>query len=898
MSIWKQKQKSFSQTLFFPIFLSLLIILLTSGISHAAQVTLGWNPSTQDIVKGYKVYCGTTPGGYGIVTDAGTMTTCTLSDLEQGQTYYFAASAYDANGNEGPLSDEISHTIALNDADGDGVPDTEESSIYGTDPNLADTDGDGVSDKEELTYWGTDWNGDADGDGIPNILDPDSDNDGISDGAEIDSGSDPTDALFPLDDSGRLAINAGGAEYSDGLGLTYQSDMFHAGGTAKPDSTATVTGTDTPEIYRSERWGTFTYAIPLPDGDYDLTLKFAEIYWTEAAQRVFDVLVEGNQAIADLDLVQVAGSGVAHDVTLPVTIKDGVLDLSFQATVNEAKLSGLVVARDTASEDSDADGITDLEEEYTYGTDPNRADTDNDGIRDGDELAYWGQDWNADLDGDGLENILDTDADGDGYTDGAELAEGYDPADPTSPAAPEQSDLVIALNAGDTSYTATDGTVYAADTGFSGGTAKAARTDSAAIAGTEDDRLYQSERWGSFGYSLPMANGNYVLTLKFAEIFWTDPDKRLFDVIVEGDEVVTDLDLVAQVGPNAAHDVQIPVTVSDGSLDVDFNTDVNHSKLSGLSVSRAAEPETPVAFAMNAGGGQYVDGSGVRYQEDAHFTGGNPKPATETSAPISGTEDDPLYQSERWGTFGYDIPMDNGNYVVTLRFAEIYWTDPGQRIFDVLVEGEEAVTDLDLVAEAGAAAAYDVEIPVSVTDGTLDIDFTTDVNHAKLSAVLVTRDETAPPAGPETVLAVNAGGTRYVDGDGNVFQADALFLGGKGKDATDKIGAIAETEDDFLYRSERWGTFGYALPLANGTYDVVIKCAEIFWSDPDKRIFTITAEGRAVATNLDLVAAAGSLTAHDLTARVEVTDGELNVDFAASVNNGQVCAILVRTVPE
>jgi hypothetical protein len=897
MSIWKQKQKSFSQTPFFPFFLSVLIILLTSGVSHAARVSLGWNQSTQDIVKGYKVYCGTASGGYGIVTDAGSATTCTLDNLEQGRTYYFAASAYDADGNEGPLSNEISYTIPADDADGDGLSDSLEME-YGTDPNSADTDGDGISDKEELDYWQSDWNGDIDGDGIVNILDPDSDNDGVSDGSEINAGSDPVDPLFPLDDSGRLAINAGGNEYSDGLGLTYQDDMFHAGGTAKPDSTATVTGTDTPEIYRSERWGTFSYAIPLPDGEYDLTLKFAEIYWTEPGQRVFDVLVEGNRAVADLDLVQAAGSGVAHDVTLPVTIKDGILDLSFQATVNEAKLSGLVVARNTASEDSDADGIADLEEEYTYGTDPNRADTDNDGLRDGDELAYWGQDWNADIDGDGLENLLDTDSDGDGYSDGAELSEGYDPSDPASPAAPEQSDVVIALNAGDASFTAADGTVYAADTSFSGGNAKPAKSDSAPIAGTEDDRLYQSERWGSFGYSLPMANGNYVLTLKFAEIFWTDPAKRLFDVIVEGSEVVTDLDLVAQVGPNTAYDVQIPVTVSDGSLDIDFNTDVNHSKLSALSVSRAVEPESPVTFAMNAGGGQYLDASGIRYLEDAHFTGGNPKPASDTSAPISGTDDDPLYQSERWGTFGYDIPMDNGNYIVTLKFAEIYWTDPGQRIFDVLVEGEEAVTDLDLVAMAGPHTAYDVEIPVSVTDGTLDLDFNTDVNHAKLSAVLVTPDATAPPAGPETILAVNAGGTRYVDSQGNVFQADALFTGGKDKDATDKIGAIAETEDDFLYRSERWGTFGYALPVADGTYDVVIKCAEIFWSDPDKRIFDITAEGRAVATNLDLVAEAGSLTAHDLTARVEVTDGELNVDFAASVNNGQVCAILVRTVPE
>ena len=158
--------------------------------------------------------------------------------------------------------------------------------------------------------------------------------------------------------------------------------------------------------------------------------------------------------------------------------------------------------------------------------------------------------------------------------------------------------------------------------------------------------------------------------------------------------------------------------------------------------------------------------------------------------------------------------------------------------------------------------------------------------------------DTEPPAGPETVFAVNAGGARYVDTQGNVFEADALFEGGVGKDATTRVGEIAATDNDYLYRSERWGTFGYAIPLANGTYDVVVKCAELYWSDPDKRVFDITAEGLIMADDLDLVAEVGSLTAHDITARVEVRDGMLNIDFTATKNHGQVCGILVRTVTE
>ena len=87
--------------------------------------------------------------------------------------------------------------------------------------------------------------------------------------------------------------------------------------------------------------------------------------------------------------------------------------------------------------DSDGDALFDCEENY-YGTDPGIVDTDNDGIDDGDEYDYWGDNWNTNYDGDGImNNLLDSDADGDGCLDGDEINSGYDPADPNDhPAAP------------------------------------------------------------------------------------------------------------------------------------------------------------------------------------------------------------------------------------------------------------------------------------------------------------------------------------------------------------------------------------------------------------------------------------------------------------------------------
>jgi hypothetical protein len=141
-----------------------------------------------------------------------------------------------------------------------------------------------------------------------------------------------------------------------------------------------------------------------------------------------------------------------------------------------------------------------------------------------------------------------------------------------------------------------------------------------------------------------------------------------------------------------------------------------------------------VIWAVNAGGLKYTDGQGIIYRGNTQFSTGG---AYTTTAAIAGTTDDPLYQSERCGDFSYAIPVTNGDYLVTLKFAEIWWTQPGQRVFNVLMEGVKVISNLDLVAKVGPNKAYDVTIPVQVTDGQLNIKFKSVVDSAKVSAIMV-----------------------------------------------------------------------------------------------------------------------------------------------------------------
>jgi hypothetical protein len=149
----------------------------------AAQVTISWDKNPEANIAGYKMHYGTTRGSYDHSVDVGNYTSCTISGLEEGATYYFAATAYVFVNDESGFSEELAYTIPVADSDNDGIPDKNETNIYGTDPNKIDTDGDGINDGAEITLWGNDWNADFDQDGLINLLDPDSNNDGYPDGS-------------------------------------------------------------------------------------------------------------------------------------------------------------------------------------------------------------------------------------------------------------------------------------------------------------------------------------------------------------------------------------------------------------------------------------------------------------------------------------------------------------------------------------------------------------------------------------------------------------------------------------------------------------------------------------------------------------------------------------------
>ncbi len=194
------------------------------------------------------------------------------------------------------------------------------------------------------------------------------------------------------------AINAGGLAYDGNDGISYLASNGFTGATDS-STTTDITNTSDVALYETSVYGTFTWTRSLPNGSYTLILKFSENWAsaTSSGQRVFSVDVEGNRRVTDLDLfVSAPGQYNAYDVTLPVTITDGQLNVAFTPTANNAVLNAHVLLSvpypdtntnglpdtwemeyfgnltKTATGDEDGDGQTNITE-FTTGTNPSNS---------------------------------------------------------------------------------------------------------------------------------------------------------------------------------------------------------------------------------------------------------------------------------------------------------------------------------------------------------------------------------------------------------------------------------------------------------------------------------------------------------------------------------------------
>jgi hypothetical protein len=88
-------------------------MIMAVSASLAETATLAWDENKETDLAGYIVYHGAASGDYSFSMDVGNTTQYAIQNLDQGVTYYIAVSAYDEDGNESDLSEELVYTVGV-----------------------------------------------------------------------------------------------------------------------------------------------------------------------------------------------------------------------------------------------------------------------------------------------------------------------------------------------------------------------------------------------------------------------------------------------------------------------------------------------------------------------------------------------------------------------------------------------------------------------------------------------------------------------------------------------------------------------------------------------------------------------------------------------------------------
>jgi len=119
------------------------------------------------------------------------------------------------------------------------------------------------------------------------------------------------------------------------------------------------------------------------------------------------------------------------------------------------------------------------------------------------------------------------------------------------------------------------------------------------VVGTDDPALYLTQRSGSgrgkrrgFTYSIPVdESGTYMVRFFFAEPYWGSPGgpegdegRRVFSVTAEGEILLEDLDIFAEVGELTALVKQAEVDVQDGELNLNFTASEGEPLVAAIEV--------------------------------------------------------------------------------------------------------------------------------------------------------------------------------------------------------------------------------------------------------------------------------------------------------------------------
>ncbi|HVH85557.1 MAG TPA: malectin domain-containing carbohydrate-binding protein [Terriglobales bacterium] len=251
--------------------------------------------------------------------------------------------------------------------------------------------------------------------------------------------------------------------------------------------------------------------------------------------------------------------------------------------------------------------------------------------------------------------------------------------------------------------------------------------DTSAVAHPAPQGVYQTEHWGASDWAIPNLDpsATYLLRLHFVENTFTAAGKRLFNVVINGEQVLSSFDIYATAGAMSKAVVEDFVVTPDenGIVSLQFvpgaadqptvsgiellptdseDEDVNEA---AATVVVGSTGGTTARIAINAGGP--VVGT---FLADTDFAGGRNGSMSKfvDISKVTNPAPEQVYLTQRVGTgigsFGYFIPnlIPGATYKVRLHFAEGFFSQSGSRVFNVAMDGQTVLSNFDIWAAAGA----------------------------------------------------------------------------------------------------------------------------------------------------------------------------------------------------
>jgi hypothetical protein len=334
-------------------------------------------------------------------------------------------------------------------------------------------------------------------------------------------------------------------------------------------------------------------------------------------------------------------------------------------------------------------------------------------------------------------------------------------------AAPAAASATIAIDAG--SSVAVGSWLADKDYTFTGWGEPATYTspiNTSLVANAPPQSVYQTDRWApTLTYTIPnlTPNASYTVRLHFAECWFTSAGQRLFNVSINGAQVLTNFDVFQAAGGENIAIAKSFVSTADatGNITIFMSATVNNALISGIEITGASTTATPppssAGIAISVG--NPVKSGNWLADTDYSFVGwskaGSDTTKINTSL-VSSPAPQSVYQSHRWApTLIYTIPKltPSAVYTVRLSFVESFFSTKAARLFNVKINGAQVLTNFDIFQAAGGGNIAVVKSFSSAADttGKMTVQLSATLNNALLSGLEIIGASSAPSPTPAPI---------------------------------------------------------------------------------------------------------------------------------------------------